>query len=101
MIVLTSPMDITASPCDTASTPSVVQACRYRRTAIGVKTANRSADQANAKVTSLAEPTNTDRTASTIGVIGCYFAKGCSQPGMELTGTYTLEMKAKAIMDMP
>ena len=49
---------------------SVAQACRYRRIAIGVKIATNSADQANAKVTSLVEPSNTDRTASTIGVIG-------------------------------
>jgi hypothetical protein len=78
-------------------------ALRYLRTAIGVKTAINVADQANAKATSLAEPTSADRTASTIGVIGWYFAKAWSQPGIVLTGTYVLEMKARtnAIMDMP
>ena len=63
------------------------QACRYRRTAIGVKMTISRADQSRARTRSLVDPTSTDRTASTIGVIGWYLAKGWSQPGIVLTGT--------------
>jgi hypothetical protein len=38
--------------------------------AIGVKITSSRADQPKAQPTSLVDPTNTDRTASTIGVIG-------------------------------
>ena len=62
-------------------------ACRYRRTAIGAKMTIRRADQTRARARSLVDPTSTDRTASTIGVIGWYLAKGWSQPGIVLTGT--------------
>jgi hypothetical protein len=45
------------------------------------------ADQTRASPTSLEAPTKADHTASTIGVIGWYLAKGWSQPGIVLTGT--------------
>ena len=40
-----------------------------------------------ASTTSLLEPMSSERTASTIGVIGWYLAKGWSQPGIVFTGT--------------
>src|SRR5215469_12497895 len=60
---------------------------RYRITATGVKTATSSAHQARARPTSLLEPVSSERTASTIAVIGWYFENGCSQPGIEVAGT--------------
>jgi hypothetical protein len=46
------------------------QARRYRQTAMGVKIANSSADQARATTTSLLAPRISERTALTMGVIG-------------------------------
>ena len=60
---------------------------RYRITATGVNTTISRADQASARPTSLLDPVSSDRTASTMGVIGWYFENGCSQPGMDVAGT--------------
>ena len=54
---------------------------------MGVKTASSTADHASARATLLPEPRVSERTASTIGVIGWCSAKSWSQPGIELAGT--------------
>lgn len=56
-------------------------------TAMGVKATIRATDQIKATARSWVPPAAAERTALTIGVTGCYFANGCSQPGMDSGGT--------------
>src|SRR5215475_447498 len=72
-------------------------------TATGVNTSSSAADQASASPTSLVPPASSDRTPFTIAVSGWYFENGCSHPGIEVAGTYALEMNANtnAISDIP